>query len=46
MSGELRKSEVFIIASTLLVLKTENIYQNTSKMHITMETELNLYNSF
>ena len=34
--------EVLLIASTLLVVKTENIYRNTSKMHIMMETELSL----
>ena len=39
LSGELHMGEVFLIASTRLVMKTENIYQNTRKMHITMETE-------
>ena len=40
LSGELRKREVLLIASTLFVVKTENIYRNTRKMHLTMETEL------
>ena len=40
MRGELHKSEVFLIASTLLVVKTKNIYRNAIKMHKTMETEL------
>ena len=40
MSGELHKSEVLLIASTLLVVKDENIYQSISKMHIMMDTEL------
>ena len=40
VSGELYKSEFLLISSTLLVVKDENIYQNTSKMHITMDTEL------
>ena len=31
MKGELRKSEVLLILSTLLVVKAENIYQNTTK---------------
>ena len=33
-------SEVALIVSTLLVEKNENIYRNTSKMHIKIETEL------
>ena len=37
LRGELHKSEVFLIASTLLVVKAENIYRNTIKMHKTME---------
>ena len=40
LSGELHKSESLLIASTLLVVKAENIYRNTSKMDITMEAEL------
>ena len=40
VNGELHKSEVLLIASTLFVVKTENIYRHTSKMQITMETEL------
>ena len=31
MRGELHKSEVLLIASTLLVVKAENIYWNTIK---------------
>ena len=42
LNGELHKSEDLLITSTLLVLKTENIYQNTSKMHMAMETEFSL----
>ena len=42
LSGELHKSEVLLIASTLLMVKTKNIYWNTSKMHIMIETEFNL----
>ena len=38
LRGEVHKSEVLLIASTLLVVKVENIYQNTTKMHKTMET--------
>ena len=34
LNGELHKSEVLLIASTLLVVKTENIYRNTTEMHI------------
>ena len=40
LSDELLKSEVLLIASTLLVVKTENVYGNTREMQITMETEL------
>ena len=40
LSDELHKSEVLLIASILLVVKAANIYRNTSKMHITIETEL------
>ena len=40
LSGELHKSEVLLIASTLLAVKAENIYRNTIKMHKPMETEL------
>ena len=41
LRGELHKSEVLlIVASTLLVVKVENIYRNTIKIHKTMETEL------
>ena len=42
ISGELYKNDVLLIASTLLVVKTENIYQKKSKIHITMESELSL----
>ena len=38
--GELHKSEILVIASTLLVGKTKNIYQSTIKMHKLMEIEL------
>ena len=40
LSGELYIREIILIASTRLVVKTENIYWNTRKMQITMETEL------
>ena len=40
ISGELHKGKVYLTASTLLVVKAENIYQNTRKMHITIETEI------
>ena len=40
LSGELHKSEVLLIASTLLVVKTEIIYRNTREMHIMMQTDL------
>ena len=40
LRGELHKTEVLLIASTLLVLKAENIYRNTIRMRKTMETEL------
>ena len=40
LSSELRKSEVLLIASTLVMVKAENIYRNIRKMHIMMETEL------
>ena len=40
LSGEHQKSEVLLIASTLFVVKAENIYQNTTKMHKTMEQSL------
>ena len=39
MTGELYKSEVLLVASTLLIVKTENIYWNTIKMHKTMEND-------
>ena len=35
-------SDVILIASTLLAVKTENIYRNTRKMHTTIETDLSL----
>ena len=35
-------SELLLIASTPLVAKTENIYRNTRKMHITIVKELGL----
>ena len=40
--GELPIYKVLLLASTLLLVKTENIYRNTKKMHITMEKELRL----
>ena len=40
LSDELRRSQVFLMASTLLVMKAKNIYWNTSKTYITMEIEL------
>ena len=40
LGGELHKSEVLLIASTLLVVKAENIYRKTIKMHKTMRAEL------
>ena len=40
LRGELHKSEVLLIASTLLVVQAENVYRNTIKMHKMMETEL------
>ena len=43
LRGELYKSEVLLIASTLIVMKAENIYRNTIKMHKTMETKLSHY---
>ena len=39
MTGELHKSEVLLVASTLLTVKTENTYWNTIKMHKTMEND-------
>ena len=36
----LNKSEVLLIASILHMVKAENMYRNTIKMHKTMETEL------
>ena len=35
-----------VITNTLLVVKTENIYRNTRKMHITMETEQSFLKPF
>ena len=35
---ELDKSEILRIVSTLLLVKAENIYRNTTKMHKTIET--------
>ena len=43
LSDELNKSEVLLISSTLLVVNTENIFRNTRKIHITMETSLCIY---
>ena len=40
LTGDLHKSEVLLIASTLLVVKAENIYQNIKKTEIKMETEV------
>ena len=42
LSGELHKSEVLLITSTLLGVKAENMYQKRSKLHIVMETKLNI----
>ena len=39
LSGELHISKVLLIANTLLVVKAENIYRKTRKVHITMETK-------
>ena len=39
LSGELYRSEVLLIDSISLVVKTENIYWKTRKMHLRMETE-------
>ena len=44
--GEFHKSEVLLIASTLLVVKAKNIYWNTIKMHKMMETELSHQTAF
>ena len=41
LRDELHKSKVLLIASTLLVVKAENIYQNTIKIHKMLVTELN-----
>ena len=38
LSDELNKTDVLLIATTMLVVKTENIYQDTSKAHIAMKT--------
>ena len=46
LSAQLHISEVLLIASTLLLVKTENIYWSTRKMHITMETELCILTAF
>ena len=40
LSRELHISEDLLIASTLLLVKAENIYRNTGKMHITIKREL------
>ena len=40
LKGEIHKSKVLLTATTLLVVKAENIYQNTMKMPKSMETEL------
>ena len=40
LRGELHNSGLLLIASTLLVVKAENICWNTIKMHKTMKTEL------
>ena len=37
MRGEVHKSEVLLIGSTLLVVKVENIYMNTIKMQKTKQ---------
>ena len=40
LRSSLHKSEVLLIVSIFFVVKAENIYRNTNKMHKTMETEL------
>ena len=40
VKSELHKSEVLLIISTVLVVKTENINRNSNKMHKTIETNL------
>ena len=40
LTGKLHKSEVVLITSTLLVEKSETIYQNTAKMYKTMKAEV------
>ena len=40
LSRELHISEDLLIASTLLLVKAENIYRNTGKIHITIKREL------
>ena len=45
LKGELHKSEV-LIASTLLVVKAENIYRNTTKMHKTMKNRVQPLSNF
>ena len=37
---ELHNSEVHLIANTLVVVKAENIYWNTTKVHKLIESEL------
>ena len=44
--GEAYKIEGLLIASTLLVVKAENINWNTTKMHKMMETEFNYLTTF
>ena len=40
LTDELHKSEVPVIASSLLVVQAENIYRNKIEMHKTMDTGL------
>ena len=46
LSGELHISKVLLIASTLLVVKAENIYRKTRKVHINHGNKVLPLNSF
>ena len=39
LSGEFHKSEVLLTDTTLLVVKAESIYRNTTKMYKPIKTE-------
>ena len=43
LRGEPHKSEVLLIANTLLVVKAKNIYRNIIKMHKTMYVYVYIY---